>query len=617
MAGTAQPYSVRAVNAFGCEAESAPFVVNPVPDVGFFPLGCYAECGEVEICLPLPEGHEIVEWTRNGQPQTIPTSLNPLSIDSSGYYSARVRNSFGCEAQTDSIRFDIFYDAGLISGFVFLDRNSDGLFNMGDSLLSGLNIRLFENGLPVDSVLTDSIGEYTFEEVPFGDYQIALDSSSVPANWNVVFGVDTAQLTDCGQEVELSPFVLQDCPGVIDSVALTACSGDSLLVDGQYYRSDTLLEIMEVVDDCPELTIYDLVFFPGGDTTFTQELGCAGDTIDFMGTPFVTDTVLFQNLANQFGCDSTVAVEILFENEPQVDSLYFLCPGDSAFVNGEWYRSDTSFSYTGTLPGLDCDVVFNVDIQEVDPWNVSVQTEPACPGAADGVADVMFGNRDLEGLRRITLNGVDSVQREWQNLSAGTYTLAVEDTSGCTYEESLNVGEREAVQIQIPDATIGCAGDTAQLTANYLGGDSTNLRFEWENGVLGPNLIVSQPGEYRLQVETECESKEVVGRVILDLDGTGSNFFVPNVFSPNKDGINDVFLPSFSDPTGISSYQLQVFDRWGKMVFESRDPMVGWDGQAKEQPMNPGVYVWRMEWLGSACDEARFREESGSISLIR
>jgi gliding motility-associated-like protein len=616
-ASTAQPYSVRAVNAFGCEAESAPFVVNPLPDVGFFPLGCYAECGDVEICLPLPEGHEIVEWTRNGVPQTIPTSLLPLSIDSSGYYAARVRNAFGCEAQTDSIRFDIFYDAGLINGFVFLDRNSDGSFNMSDSLLSGLKILLIENGLLVDSTLTDTVGGYAFNEVPFGNYQVMLDSSSVPANWNVVVGLDSALLTDCGQELELMPFILEDCPSVIDSVELTACSGDSLLVDGQAYRSDTVVEIMEVVSDCPEVTVYELFFFPGGDTTVVQELGCTGDTIDFAGMSFSSDTVLFQNLANQFGCDSTVAVEIRFENEPQIDSLLSLCPGDSVQVDGRWYRADTSFSYVGTLPGLDCDVQYNVEIRQVSPWDVSIETEDACPGAADGSALLLFGNRDVGALRSIRLGGLDSVQTEWRNLTAGSFALSVEDTSGCTYEETLTVGEREAVQIQIPDATIGCEGDTAQLEAIYQGGDSTNLRLEWEGGISGRNLIVDRAGAYRLQVETACESKEVLGRVRLDLTDPGSNFFVPNVFSPNQDGINDVFLPIFSEPADISSYQLQVFDRWGKMVFESRDPMVGWNGRVKEQLMNPGVYVWRMEWVGSACGGPRSTVENGSVSLVR
>jgi|GEM_PF-2154863 len=613
----AQAYRVSATNAFGCESESAPFFIHPRPDVGVFPLGCYANCGEVEICLPLQEGTRLVEWTRNGQAEPIPSSLDPLRIDSSGQYAGVIANAFDCEEQTDSIRFDIFFDAGLVNGQVFLDRNGDDIFNMGDSLLSGVPVWIIENGMVVDSTLTDSIGEYLFDNVPLGDYTVELNGSGLPANWSIVRGLDSVQLTDCGQEEEIAAFILQDCPSLVDSVDLTACSGDSVQVDGIYYRQDTVIEIIEIVDDCPQATVYDLLFFPGGDTTDLQQLGCTGDTLTIMGISYTSDTLLIQNFANRFGCDSTVSLELIFQTEPVVDTLVALCPGDSALVNGNWYLSDTSFSYTGSLPGLDCEVRFDVDIRQVMDWDVVIQTEDACPGASDGSALLQFGNRNLNGIRSIEFDGQESVQLEWLNLAAGSYLLTVEDTSGCAYSATVDIAEREAIDIFLPEITVGCEDESSELVALYQGGDSTGLSYAWENGVSGPVLSVQQAGEYLLQVETECETLELIGRVSLDPEETGLKVFVPNVFSPNQDGINDVFQPSFSNPAALESYQLQIFDRWGALLYESQTPTNGWDGQHRELLMSPGVYVWRMEWTSSSCAGGSRGEEGGSITLVR
>lgn len=614
---SAQGYRVLARNAFGCESESAPFFIHPRPNVGVFPLGCYAQCGEVEICLPLEEGNRLVEWTRNGQTESIPSSLNPLRIDSSGQYAGVIANEFDCEAQTDSIRFDIFFDAGLVNGQVFLDRNGDDIFNMGDSLLTGVPVWIIENGMVVDSTLTDSIGEYLFENVPLGDYSVELNASGLPANWTVVRGLDSVQLTDCGQEEEIDAFILQDCPSLVDSVDLTACSGDSLMVDGNYYRRDTVIEIIEIVDDCPQATVYDLLFFPGGDTTVLQQQGCAGDTITIMGTSYTSDTLLFQNFTNRFGCDSTVSLELLFQTEPSMDTLVAICPGDSALVNGDWYLSDTSFSYMGNLPDLDCEVRFDVEVRQASNWDVMVQTEDACPGASDGSAQLQLGNRNLDAIRSIDFNGQESLDQEWQNLAAGSYSLSLEDTSGCAYSLPVDIGEREAIDIFLPEVTVGCADEGAQLTALYQGGDSTGLRYEWENGVTGPILSVEEAGEYRLQVETECEMLELTGRVQVDPDEAGPRVFVPNVFSPNQDDINDVFHPSFSNPVAIESYHLQIFDRWGNQLFESQNPTDGWDGHHGGLLMSPGVYVWRIEWTSSSCAGGSRGEDGGSITLVR
>ncbi len=70
--------------------------------------------------------------------------------------------------------------------------------------------------------------------------------------------------------------------------------------------------------------------------------------------------------------------------------------------------------------------------------------------------------------------------------------------------------------------------------------------------------------------------------------------FVPTAFSPNEDGINDVFRPAAAGP--LERYHMQIFDRWGGLIFESNDPQTGWNGEGRNgKPLDPGVYLYTLE----------------------
>jgi gliding motility-associated-like protein len=93
--------------------------------------------------------------------------------------------------------------------------------------------------------------------------------------------------------------------------------------------------------------------------------------------------------------------------------------------------------------------------------------------------------------------------------------------------------------------------------------------------------------------------------------GADPMIFVPNAFTPNNDGRNEVFMPVLNGFNGWN-YTLLVFDRWGKVVFESRDRNVGWDGRVKGREPLIDTYVWRVlvERDGDA------RDFTGHVTLL-
>jgi gliding motility-associated-like protein len=107
------------------------------------------------------------------------------------------------------------------------------------------------------------------------------------------------------------------------------------------------------------------------------------------------------------------------------------------------------------------------------------------------------------------------------------------------------------------------------------------------------------------------------GEVTVQVVCNGQNYFVPNTFTPNGDGSNDIFYPRGTGVFRISA--LRVFNRWGELVFEKRDFQVndasaGWNGTYKGQAAKPDVYVYQLDVF---CNNGETVRLNGNIALIR
>lgn len=88
-------------------------------------------------------------------------------------------------------------------------------------------------------------------------------------------------------------------------------------------------------------------------------------------------------------------------------------------------------------------------------------------------------------------------------------------------------------------------------------------------------------------------------------------YYVPTAFSPNDDNINETFKP-----VGLAfalEYRFIVFNRWGEIMYDTKDPKLGWDGKFQGKVVEQGLYFYRMEFIGA--DELR-KEEKGNILVV-
>ena len=98
---------------------------------------------------------------------------------------------------------------------------------------------------------------------------------------------------------------------------------------------------------------------------------------------------------------------------------------------------------------------------------------------------------------------------------------------------------------------------------------------------------------------------------------TDKNYFVPNTFTPNGDGMNDIFYPRGSSIDRIQS--MRIFNRWGQVVFEKKNFMAnsiseGWNGVHQGRPANTDTYVYIIEYL---CENGEIVPVKGNVTLLR
>lgn len=139
---------------------------------------------------------------------------------------------------------------------------------------------------------------------------------------------------------------------------------------------------------------------------------------------------------------------------------------------------------------------------------------------------------------------------------------------------------------------------------NYIRYNDRDLRYTF-----------TESGSYRVKLVAASNSCEYVDS--LDVRVLASSLQVPNVFTPNGDGINDEFRVVFKS---LSSYSCTVFNRWGRTVFSSDDPGKGWDGLVNGKMAAPGAYYYVIHATGTDLDSKgnplKYKL-SGDINLLR
>lgn len=269
-------------------------------------------------------------------------------------------------------------------------------------------------------------------------------------------------------------------------------------------------------------------------------------------------------------------------------------------------------------------------------YNVMVEKAGACSATADFqiTAPVVQITETMEPItcfqtggriRMAVVGAPRPIQYNWtpsvstdsfaNNLNAGVYRVRITDARGCTFDKEYTIQPLSKPILSIRSiAEANCDGRSLGNMAVSVAGGLGPYVFSWSHNALAVTDSVADliPGNYQAFVQDAQGCRDSVNAQIIQ-GGICDGIFLPNAFSPNGDGTNDQYGP-LGNLLALSRYDLQVYNRYGQLIFHSSKPQQKWDGTFMGKPQPGGVYTW----LCSYMYENRIRKNlKGSLLLVR
>lgn len=274
-----------------------------------------------------------------------------------------------------------------------------------------------------------------------------------------------------------------------------------------------------------------------------------------------------------------------------------------------WQDGATSPFYTITQDGTYAVTITTACEEKIDAFSVTFIEDPMPSLGGDVVRCISDGplvyDLTIPGAAYTWQDG--STSPVYQVNNSGNYAVTV--TTACNvFTSQASVTIVDSIRTKLVADTFLCPGQRLILDAKT----AVLAEYLWTGGTTQPTLAITEPGDYQVLVFNDCEQRTFVTTVT---PCERCTFYAPTAFSPNNDGANDEFHPL----TGceILDYNLQIFDRWGNLLFETTDPDQGWNGLLKGQPLSTGVYVWWLEYTVSENGKPESKIVSGDVAIVK
>ncbi len=314
------------------------------------------------------------------------------------------------------------------------------------------------------------------------------------------------------------------------------------------------------------------------------------------------------------GCKSrdTVAVEYVSETPVNIGNDTILCEGETLLLDPGiagaavfWKNGSTDPTLPVKLPGEYWVEVSKDGCEYRDTIQVDFTTVPFELGE-----DLTLCEGETETLE-IPLSNATFLWQDGSTSSDFTVTApglvwVKVAQGGCAGTDSVVVFYQNGPIDPLPDYSFICENEGLWLNAKFDG-----ATYRWQDGSIEHNFKAVRPGNYNVEIKVgDCIFEDEV-----ELRACELCLYVPNVFSPNGDGINDEFrgFPGCE----ISNFQLFVFDRWGDLVFQTTNPDEGWDGEMKAKKAQQGGFAYRIEFDYLNNGEIQHQSRQGSVNLMR
>jgi len=603
------------IDTFYCIARNCPSVglnIAPVQDICL-----YTGTTSFLLQVTVTGGNGVGDWSGPGIIDMVNGRFDPIVAGAGSHVITYHYLDDGCDFN-ESITIDVFDPPqALISNVSLVLTCAGGNKLTLDGSGSSGGILLYDWSTP-DGVITLGQGTSMAEVAKEGTYQLKVthsvsgcsDSTSVTVSKDA-----NTPNADAGPDRVLTcdsvTFIMGGGSSTGANIVYSWTTPDGHIVgptDGISIIVDKTGEYNIVVDDISNgcsSTDRSLVTI---DTALTSLVLMPGDSID---------------------CNTTISGVQSTLGAPVADYDFFWSTGDGLIV-GSVITPDIDVSQGGTyvltIRNKDngCEKSASAVVPEsnliIDDVDVSLMNI-TCFGDDNGALTI---NGVIGGIGPYTYQWSVSPQggTSLSSLSPGQYSLTVTDQNGCSFTKVFDINEPIQITVDLgPNRTVA-GGDSVKidLLTNISPNAITDIEWGGYDGLTCPGcpslqFIASASGTVTAIVTDTagCTASDsmrltvIVPRII----------YIPTIFSPNDDGVNDKFFIS-GRRNLINIGYLRIYDRWGNLLFDKTnlipgDESTGWDGTFNGSPLLPGVYVYTAELQYEDLNETI----KGDITIIK
>ncbi|MBP9740271.1 MAG: gliding motility-associated C-terminal domain-containing protein [Chitinophagaceae bacterium] len=541
-------------------------------------------------------------------PGAINATTGEIDLDASGlgtftvYYNTPSSNA--CP-QVDSTTINIVNAPG--ASFTYSTPFCEGSSNPLPTFVGNNFAGIFSSSYNgTDSVIfvSTSTGEINLSSTVAGTYMIY---NNLAASGGCASALDSFMIT-------INPIITTPQSAAI-------CQGDSILLGGTYQTNAGVYnDVLTGSLGCDSIVETTLTINPIITTPQSAAI-CQGDSILLGGTYQTIAGVYTDVLTGSLGCDSIIETTLTINPIITTQLNAAICQGDSILLGGAYQT--IAGVYTDVLTGsLGCDSIIETTLTIYPLLSIAPNAvAPICYGDNLTLTATSSGNGTItwySDAAGTTVIGTGSPFNATSQVSTiGNYTFYVREEGTCSSAlVSVNVVVGGVFASIGATPTSGFMPLNVIFTNNSSTGSTVNYTWTFGDGTANsnqsaPNHTYTSIGNYTAVLIVTDGVCFDTATVIIEVIGQ-SSILIPNVFTPNSDGSNDVFTVA---GTNLESVEGVIFNRWGQQLF-SWDRVKGyWDGRTLAGEECPdGTYFYIIKAKGN--DGAEY-VKNGAFSLIR
>jgi gliding motility-associated-like protein len=600
--------------------DTTAILVNAGGTAAITPSGPTTICPSSSVQLSASGGTSYI-WSTGA---TTPT----ISVNTTGNYTVTVTGACGAATASESITVITAIPTTItVTGSTSLCPGDSAILTATGN---GNGNYVWSNGATTQSITVFSANNYTVTSNGVCDTTAASVTITAGAAPNVVI-TPSGPTTFCqGGQVTLT------ASGADTYLWSTSSTATSILVfvGGTYTITGTTscgvnsTSINVTIETPPTTTIT-----PSGPTTFCQgstvTLTATGANSYLWSTGSTANSIVVSNsgtytLTGTNACGSVSANEVItVSNLPTAiitnSSPLNFCQGDSVLLTASggssylWSTGNTASSIYASIAGVYALTTSNlcgsantsatVSVLPLPIATTNIDSALLCPGD-DATLIASGGNAYLwsDGSTNSSLSVT----------TAGTYSVTVANSCG---------NDIASVFVDASSLTVGFIADNyngfAPLTVNFTNNSTNFSTYAWNFGDnttsadLNPTHIFTEDGVFNTVLTVNDTNGCVLTTNADIVVRSDISYFIPNVFTPNSDSINDYFNIV---GTGINSIKGRIFNRWGQEVYNWDSLQKGWDGNSNGTESPSAVYFYLINLNVSNGTE---RVERGTVTLLR